>query len=50
VVTEADLPAAEQEWPGLREFLDRLPPAEQPATFLELIWRFECWRSADRAA
>jgi hypothetical protein len=50
VVTEADLPDAEQEWPGLQEFLSRLPDAERPATFLELVWRFECWRIAERAA
>jgi hypothetical protein len=45
-VTEADLPQAEQEWPGLRSFLERIPPHRRPATFLDLIWRFECWRDA----
>ena len=43
-VTEADLPQAEQEWPGLQDFLRRIPPHQRPVTFLELVWRFECWR------
>jgi hypothetical protein len=43
IVTEADLPAAEKEWPGLRAFLEHLPIDQRPATFLELIWRFECF-------
>jgi hypothetical protein len=42
-VTEADLPQAEKEWPGLRAFLERLPLDQRPATFLELVWRFECF-------
>jgi hypothetical protein len=46
LVTEADLPQAEQEWPGLRGFLDRIPPAQRPRTFLDLVWRFECWRES----
>ena len=45
-ITEADLPLAEQEWPGLQAFLRCLPQHERPATFLELIWRFEGMRSA----
>jgi hypothetical protein len=44
-VTEDDLPDAEQEWPGLQDFLRRIPPHQRPATFLELVWRFECWRA-----
>ena len=43
-VTEADLPQAEREWPGLQDFLRRIPPHQRPVTFLELVWRFECWR------
>ena len=44
LITEEDLPKAEQEWPGLQEFLSTLPEQERPPTFLELVWRFECWR------
>jgi hypothetical protein len=40
-VTEADLPQAEMEWPGLMTFWRALPEDERPATFLELVWRFE---------
>jgi hypothetical protein len=50
VVTEVDLPDAEQEWPGLQDFLRRLSPSDRPATFLELIWRFECWRTGQPAS
>jgi hypothetical protein len=46
VVTEADLGAAEQEWPGLRRFFDRIPPIQRPRTFLDLVWRFERWRES----
>jgi hypothetical protein len=49
-VTEADLPQAEQEWPGLQDFLRGMLPEERPATFLELVWRFECWRTSGRRA
>jgi hypothetical protein len=35
------LPRAEQEWPGLQAFFVRLPPEQRPATFLDLVWRFE---------
>ena len=42
LITEADLPQAEQEWPGLQEFYLRLPLRDRPVTFLELVWRFEC--------
>ncbi len=45
LVTEADLPLAEEDWPGLRDFLRRIPTHQRPRTFLDLIWRFECWRS-----
>jgi hypothetical protein len=45
-VTEADLPEAEREWPGLQAFFARIPTDERPRTFLELIWRFECRRPA----
>jgi hypothetical protein len=44
LITDIDLPTAEKEWPGLQEFLGAIPEAERPPTFLELIWRFECWR------
>jgi hypothetical protein len=44
LVTEADLPEAEHEWPGLQEFLRQIPWHQRPATFLELVWRFELWR------
>jgi hypothetical protein len=44
MVTDADLAQAESEWPGLNDFLDGLPFQQRPATFLELIWRFECRR------
>jgi hypothetical protein len=44
LITEIDLPSAEQEWPGLQAFLGGIPESERPPTFLELIWRFECWR------
>jgi hypothetical protein len=40
-ITAADLPRAEQEWPGLQAFFVRLPPEQRPATFLDLVWRFE---------
>jgi hypothetical protein len=49
-VTEADLPQAEKEWPGLQDFLLRIPKRERPATFLELVWRFECWRQSRKRA
>ena len=45
LVTDADLAEAEQEWPGLNNFLDHLPFAQRPGTFLELVWRFECSRN-----
>ena len=44
LITDIDLPTAEKEWPGLQEFLGTIPEGERPPTFLELIWRFECWR------
>ena len=46
LVTEADLPEAEREWPGLQAFLFGLPSQERPRTFLDLVWRFESWRTA----
>jgi hypothetical protein len=45
LVTEEDLPLAEEDWPGLREFFRRIPSNQRPVTFLDLVWRFECWRS-----
>jgi hypothetical protein len=45
LVTDVDLDQAEQEWPGLNAFFAHLPFAQRPATFLELVWRFECWRA-----
>ena len=51
LITEADLPLAEQEWPGLLEFIRSMPASERPATFLDLIWRFEgCRLLHQRAA
>jgi hypothetical protein len=51
LITEADLPLAEKEWPGLHDFLLKLPAGERPSTFLDLIWRFEgCRLLHQRAA
>lgn len=50
LITDADLPKAEEEWPGLLAFLDALPEADRPPTFLELVWRFEAWRQTGLAA
>jgi hypothetical protein len=41
LITTADLPSAEQEWPGLQAFFRHLPEDDRPETFLELVWRFE---------
>jgi hypothetical protein len=41
LVTDEDLDDAEKEWPGLNDFLRRLPVQQRPLTFLELVWRFE---------
>ena len=49
-ITDADLPKAEEEWPGLLAFLHALPEADRPPTFLELVWRFEAWRQTRLAA
>jgi hypothetical protein len=46
LVTEADLPEAEREWPGLQAFLSGMPCSERPRTFLDLVWRFESARAA----
>ncbi|HEY0712627.1 MAG TPA: hypothetical protein VGF45_08135 [Polyangia bacterium] len=40
-ITDADLPAAECEWPGLQAFFLSLAVDDRPRTFLDLIWRFE---------
>lgn len=50
LITSADLPRAEAEWPGLSAFFAGLPDDERPPTFLELVWRFESWRSTRLAA
>ena len=50
LITEVDLPHAEEEWPGLQAFMRQLPESDRPPTFLELVWRFECWRQARLAA
>jgi hypothetical protein len=50
LVTEADLPEAEREWPGLQAFLFGMPTGDRPKTFLDLVWRFESWRTAAQAA
>jgi hypothetical protein len=49
LITEADLPAAEDEWPGLQAFLSAMPAEQRPPTFLELVWRFEAWRETSAA-
>jgi hypothetical protein len=48
LVTEADLPAAEREWPGLQAFLFGLPKGQRPRTFLDLVWRFDSQRDPQR--
>lgn len=48
LVTAADLPQAEREWPGLQAFYRDLPRQDRPGTFLELVWQFE--RSRDKGA
>jgi hypothetical protein len=50
LITDADLPKAEEEWPGLQSFFGALPANDRPATFLDLIWRFEAWRTSRFAA
>lgn len=49
LITDIDLPAAEEEWPGIEAFLQCLPREEKPLTFLELVWRFERNVAAPRA-
>ena len=43
-ITEAQLPLAEQSFPGISRFYDSLD--DKPATFLQLVWAFEARRSA----
>jgi hypothetical protein len=50
LITDADLPKAEEEWPGLLTFFRTLPANDRPGTFLDLVWRFETWRSRARCA
>jgi hypothetical protein len=50
LITDADLPTAEEEWPGLLTFFRALPLDERPCTFLDLVWRFEAWRNTCLAA
>lgn len=47
LITVADLPEAEREWPGLLAYFRELPPERCPGTFLDLVWRFE-QRPSDR--
>lgn len=44
-VTEKDLDAADEAFPGIRAFWERLEPAERPKTFLELVHLFDKERS-----
>lgn len=50
LITDADLPSAEVEWPGLQAFLFALREDERPRTFLQLVWCFERWRQGRLAA
>ena len=47
-ITERHLPMAEQCYPGIRRFYDRM--AHKPATFLQLVWAFEAERARPRTA
>jgi hypothetical protein len=40
-ITDAELPAADQEFPGISEFFATL--VDKPRTFLELVARYEHW-------
>jgi hypothetical protein len=44
-ITDDDLPAAEQVWPGLHAFFIAIAEDERPPTFLDLVWRYECMRA-----
>jgi hypothetical protein len=50
LITDADLPTAEEEFPGLITYFRALPDADRPCTFLDLVWRFEAWRTSRLAA
>ena len=50
LITDADLPEAETEWPGLVAFFRALPAQDRPPTFLELVWRFETRHALRHAA
>ena len=50
LITDADLALAEEEWPGLQEFLWDIPVAERPPTFLQLVWLFESCHARRPAA
>lgn len=43
-ITEAQLPLAEQSFPGISRFYESLD--DKPATFLQLLWAFEGRRAA----
>ncbi len=38
-ITEAELPLAEESFPGICQVYDELP--DKPATFLQLVWIYE---------
>jgi len=38
-ITEAELPLAEESFPGICQVYDELP--DKPATFLQLLWIYE---------
>jgi hypothetical protein len=40
LITEVHFDKAERLFPGIRRFYQSL--AEKPATFLELLWKFQC--------
>ena len=50
LITDVDLRDAEEEWPGLQDFLREIPADSRPPTFLQLVWLFENWRDQHRSA
>ena len=49
-ITEAELPLAEESFPGICQVYDQLP--DKPATFLQLLWIYEelCECADDRVS
>ena len=41
LIKDCHLVAAERLFPGIRRFYERL--SHKPATFLELVWKYEHW-------